>query len=72
MLLIHNIPGYVPGMCHSSNLKVGRDYIVFLGLRDNGDLVVKDAGVDATTGKEEVALVCGLKPMVLNGTNQRV
>ncbi len=64
----HYVPGAVPGLCHSSNLTIGLDYIVFLRSRDNGNLVVDDSQLDGTSDNlAEVAKACGLEPRAVQG-----
>ena len=68
MRTAHIFPGHVPGLCHSSDLKLNEDYIVFLSSRDNGNLVVAAGELDATPGNlSEVAKACGLEPTAVGG-----
>ncbi len=62
------VSGIIDGLCHSSDLRVGQDYVVYVRARDNGDLVIAETQLDATTDNlAEVAKVCGLTPRAVAG-----
>ena len=62
--------GYVPGLCHSTNLAVGHSYVILARRDDDGEYRPTDGEFDA---KDRVLLTrlvtaCGLQAVYPRGT----
>jgi len=62
--------GYVPGMCHSTNLTVGHSYVILARLDDDGEYRPTDGEFDASKRPlmRQLATACGLQAVYPRGT----
>ena len=62
--------GYVPGLCHHTNLTVGHNYVILASLNDNGEYRPTDAAFNVDDRQEltRLATACGLQAVYPRGT----